>query len=211
MNKNKIIVFVIVVATISVISLVLTYYNSESTIQKKQDNANDFSYSDSKKIKQILATKNILMSNPTNITDYTRQQYCMYFEHDIKKIMDYCITTALVDTNGTAIGNINLGGNDKTPKMALAIIEIPKTDTKRDNVYNVFQTMVESLVCDCWDSVHPGGFESIQQWINITEQKYHDSSRLTIKSTISGLEEKDLVLEITDSESSYLWTLIVIQ
>ena len=209
MNKNKIATFVIVVAIISTLSLVLTSYNSETS--QKPDNVNDFSYSDSKIIKQILSTKNILMSNPTTITDYTRQQYCMYFEHDIKKIMDYCITTALVDTNGAAIGNINLGGNDQTPKMALAIIEIPKTDTKRDNVYVVFQTLVESLVCDCWDSVHPGGFESLPQWIDMTEQKYHNSSHSTIKSTISGLEEKDLVLEITDSESSYLWTLIVIQ
>ena len=211
MNKNKIIAIAIVIAVVFMISLILAYYNSESSLSQKPDNINEFSYSDSGKIKQALGAKNIMMSNPTKITDYTKQQYCMYFEQDLKKIMDYCITTALADVNGVAIGNINMGGSEKKPEMALAIIEIPKTNTRHDNAYAVIETMIESLVCNCWESVRPGGFESVQQWLNITEQKYQDSSRSTIKSMISGLEEKDLILEITDSEHSYLWTLIVIQ
>ena len=56
----------------------------------------------------------------------------------------------------------------------------------------------------------PGGFESIQSWLDAAEEKYDMSSQTTLKSKITGLENKSLILEITSTGESYLWTLIVL-
>ena len=55
----------------------------------------------------------------------------------------------------------------------------------------------------------PGGFESVQSWLDAAEKQYLESGETTIKSTIDGLDEKQIILEITVTEKSYLWTLIV--
>jgi hypothetical protein len=67
------------------------------------------------------------------------------------------------------------------------------------------------LVCDCWAEQHPGGFESIPAWLDAAQNKYSESSQTTLKSKIDGLAQKQLILEITATEKSYLWTLIVVK
>ena len=69
--------------------------------------------------------------------------------------------------------------------------------------------MIETLVCDCWNEKQPGGFGSVSIWIDAVEKRYLESGETTIKSTIEGLDEKQITLEITVAEKSYLWTLIV--
>jgi hypothetical protein len=153
------------------------------------------------------------MSLPTEITDHTIGQYCTFFDdEDIRRIMKYCTTTALLDSNGKPLGNINMGGSSDAPTMAVAIIEVsPFLDSKEDEVDFIFQTMIEALVCDCWEEKHPGGFESIHQWLKTAEEHYLESSKTTLKSKITGLDQKQLILEITAKEEAYLWTLIIIK
>jgi hypothetical protein len=67
------------------------------------------------------------------------------------------------------------------------------------------------LVCDCWAEQHPGGFESIPAWLDAAQNKYTESPQTTLKSKIDGLAQKQLILEITSTEKSYLWTLIVVK
>jgi hypothetical protein len=71
--------------------------------------------------------------------------------------------------------------------------------------------MIETLVCDCWEEKRPGGFESIYQWLKTAEEHYLESSQTTLKSKITGLDQKQLILEITAKEEAYLWTLIIIK
>jgi len=75
------------------------------------------------------------------------------------------------------------------------------------------QTMIKTLVCDCWEDRQPGGFESVRVWLNTAEEKYaeSESSQTTLKSKITGLDNMTLILEITSTEKSYLWTLIVLK
>jgi len=105
-----------------------------------------------------------------------------------------------------------MGGTTDGPIMALAIIDAsPFLDSREDEVNNVFQTMIETLVCDCWEDQQPGGFESVRAWLNTAEEKYTESSQTTLKSKITGLEHKKLILEITSTDEFYLWTLIVLK
>jgi hypothetical protein len=170
-----------------------------------------FTFYDIEKIESKLSLQNITLSTPIAITDHTIGNYCIYFDDVIQKNIKYCTTTAILNSDGTSIGNINLGGTIDGPIMALAILDTPNIISSENEVDFVFQTMIETLVCTCWDEERPGDFESIDAWLNIAKIKYVESSTTTLKSKIDGLGDMNLILEITSKNDSYLWTLIILK
>ncbi len=194
-----------------IFSLILFY--SESQNDSSSTPKIDFIYSDLDKIQKILIDNNISMTTPVPITDHTVDQYCTFFDSEnVQNFVQYCLTTALVDSDGETLGNLNMGGNPVTPKLALAIIETsPFIDSKNDHVTLIFENMIDILVCDCWKEQQPGGFESVSEWLDAAQNEYEKSDQTTLKSKINGLAQKQLVLEITATEKSYFWTLIVIK
>ena len=171
-----------------------------------------FTFYDVEKIKESLSEKDIFMSTPSPVTDHTIENYCAIQDKILSKI-SYCTTTAIQDPNGRSLGNISMGGVPDNPIMAIAVVESkPFVNSKSDEVKIVFESMIESLVCDCWNEKQPGGFESIESWIDAAETKYMESSQTTpLKSTVDGLGDETLILEITSKNESYLWTLIVLK
>ena len=209
---NKIILIPVLMGIVIIFSLVLFYPELESSNNSKFILENDFIYSDIDKIQKTLSTKNIFISTPALITDHTVKQYCTFFDDEnIQKSVQYCLTTVILDSEGQHLGNLNMGGNPIKPKMALAVLEVPSLDYKFDDGIIIFQTMIDTLVCDCWGEQQPGGFESVSAWLDAAKQQYGESEQKTLKSKINGLAQKQLVLEITATEESYLWTLIVIK
>ena len=211
MNKKILILILIPVVTVSLIfSAYLEFMSKNQPIQTSQAN---LIYSDVERIQKILSTENILMSSPSVITDHTVKQYCTFFDDDgVQQFVSYCVTTAILDSDGKPLGNINMGGNPIEPNMALAIVESsPSFDSKTDEIGFIFETMIETLVCSCWEEKQPGGFESVSAWVRAAEQQYSDSSQSNLISKINGLNQKQLVLEIASSGDSYRWTLIVIK
>ena len=208
MNKKFFIPILIGIAII----LILAYYADDSSDTLNTPKI-DFIYSNVDEIQKILISENISMSNPNVISDDTVGQYCTYFDNgNVQRFVQYCVTTALVDTDGKPLGNLNMGGNPISPSMALAILEVsPNADSKRDKIDFIFQTMIENLVCDCWAEEQPGGFESVSAWLDAAQNKYSESTQTTLKSKSDGLGQKQLILEITATEKSYLWTLIVVK
>ena len=171
-----------------------------------------FTFYDVEKIKSTLSESDISLSTPIAITDYTSREYCTFFdEQDNRVLVEYCTTTAILDSDGKTIGNINIGGTSDSPIMALAIIDSPKLDSKSAKVKIVFESLIESLVCDCWDELQPGGFESVGVWVDVATAKYYESTLGTLTSKIDGIGDTKLILEITTEEDSYLWTLIILK
>ena len=198
-----------VVAVVGVSVVILNVTSSPSEIKHYDV---DFTYSHINKIKKILATEGISMSVPTEISDRTVKLYCSYFDNDnVQKTVKYCSTTALVDSENIPLGNLNIGGSSTYASMAVAIIDVsPQVNSKSNEVTFVFQSMVDVLVCDCWEEQQPGGFESVAHWLDAAEKRYLESGKLTLKSKIDGLDGKQVILEITsDTEGSYVWTLVV--
>lgn len=136
-----------------------------------------FTFYDVEKIKESLSEKDIFMSTPSPVTDHTIGNYCAIQDKILSKI-SYCTTTAIQDPNGRSLGNISMGGVPDNPIMAIAVVESkPLVNSKSDEVKIVFESMIESLVCDCWNEKQPGGFESIDAWIDTAETKYMESSQ----------------------------------
>jgi len=210
MNKLILIPVLLGIAAVVSISIFSTSENA-SQPQSKSIYEVGFTFNDVDKIKKSISTQKIFMSSPSEITDHTIEQYCPYFT-DIQNPIEHCATTAITDVHGNPLGNINMGGTTDGPIMALAIIDsTPLLDSKQDVVYHVFQTMIETLVCDCWEEKQPGGFESVRTWLDTAAEKYTESTASTLTSKINGLENMKLILEITSTNEKYLWTLIILK
>jgi hypothetical protein len=208
---NKKIILPILVIIVSAIAIFLIPQNS-SMPSSENLYQYGFTFYDVEPIKESLSEQNIFMSTPSPITDHTIENYCA-IRDDILSTITYCTTTAIQGPNGKSLGNISMGGSPDNPVMAIAAIDSsPLFDSKSNEVEIVFETMIETLVCDCWDEKQPGGFESIATWINAAETKYVESSQtIPLKSTVTGLSNETLILEITYKNDSYLWTLIILK
>ena len=208
MNK-KISVPIIVI----IISAIAIFLIPENPSMPSSENLYQygFTFYDVEKIKVSLSEQNIFMSIPTPITDHTIENYCA-IRDDILSAITYCTTTAIQDPNGKSLGNISIGGTPDNPIMAIAAINSsPFLDSKSNEVEIVFETMVETLVCDCWNEKQPGGFESVGAWLYAANTKFSESSETYMKSTIDGIGSETLILEIKSTNDSYLWTLIILK
>ena len=209
---NKLILISVIVGAAVIISVSLFLISENPSVsQSKPIYEMGFTFNDVDKIKKSLSTQKIFMSSPIEITDYTIGQYCPSFA-DIQNPINHCATTVITDINGNSLGNINMGGTTDGPIMALAIIDSsPFLDSKQDTVNYVFQTMIEILVCNCWEEKQPGGFESVSAWLDVAAEKYAESPQSTLTSKIEGLENMKVILKIKSTNENYLWTLIVLK
>ena len=209
MNK-KIFISIIVI----IISAIAIFLIPENSSMPSSENLYQygFTFYDVEKIKASLSEQNIFMSTPTPITDHTIENYCA-IRDDILSTITYCTTTAIQGPDGKSLGNINIGGSPDNPIMALALVESsPFLDSKSNEIEIVFEIMIETLVCACWNEKQPGGFESVNAWLDAAKIKHAESSQtIPLKSTITGLGNETLILEITSKNDSYLWTLIVLK
>lgn len=191
--------------------IMLSYYtSSDSESQLIPDTG--FTYYDIEKIQKILATQNIFVSAPTAITDHTISQYCTFFDKGLPKTVEYCTTTAVTDIHGNTLGNINIGGDTNSPILAIANLETLTLESNQDDVLVVFETMIETLVCDCWEEEKSDGdVESVSAWVDLAHKFYYDSSERGVKSQIDDLGDSKITLEITPKDNSVLQTLIILK
>jgi len=207
MNK-LIIVLIGIVIVIGISAFAFSGNSFES--QSKSIYEEGFTFNDVDKIRKSLSIQKIFMSSPTEITDHTISQYCASLT-ELQNPVEHCATTVITDVNGNSLGNVNMGGTLDGPTMALAILDTSDIFSSDNEVDFVFQTMIETLVCDCWEEQQPGDFESISAWLDTAKTKYFQSSQTTLKSKINGLNGMNLILEITSKDGSYLWTLIILK
>lgn len=170
-----------------------------------------FTYHDIKTIQNVLAEQNIIVSAPTAITDHTVGEYCTFFENGLAQTVEYCTTTAVLDSQGNALGNINIGGGIQSPVMAVANLETSTLESNRSDVFAVFETTIETLVCDCWEAKQSEDYESISSWLEAAHTFYSDSGKKNIKSKIDNLGDSEIFLEITSKDNSILQTLIILK
>ena len=210
MNKLIVIPVIVGIALIILLSSMLTNETNETASQSIYDSG--FTYYDIEKIQDTLAEKNIVVSAPSPITDHTISEYCTYFEKGLPRTVEYCTTTAVMNYEGITLGNINIGGDTQSPVVAIANIETKTLDSNSDEVLAIFETMIEILVCDCWEEdKSDDDVESISAWVELTRKFYSDSDERGIKSQVDDLGTSQITLEITPNENSILQTLIILK
>ena len=209
---NKVVVIPILVGIVIVVSAFLLLSNGlYSDPESPLVYDTGFTYYDIEKIQNNLEGHNIFVSSPTAITDHTISQYCTYFERGLPRSVEYCTTTAVLDYEGTTLGNINIGGDTLSPVLAIANLETPSLESNQDEVFTVFEAMIETLVCDCWEEEKSEDYPTISAWLDGVQTFYIDSGKRDIKSKIDDLAGYEILLEITKKDNSILQTLIILK
>jgi hypothetical protein len=210
--NNKILIPAIsgVVLAIIVATLLISI-SLNSSPEKSESETVSISYIETNKdIQSQLATQNISMSSALKLNGFSIKQYCTFFaDESIQNAIEYCTSTELLDANGRYLGNIHMVGVSNSPKYVIGAIQTDPILSQLDDIKIIYGTMVESLVCDCWESEQPGDFETISAWIDAAKDHHLEAKRITSKSEISGIAQKDIVLEITTNAEGYLWKFII--
>ena len=171
----------------------------------------DFQYvSANAKLKENLDIYDISMSTPLEFGKPDLiTKYCSFFDDENKqKLVEYCTSTELDDSDGNYLGNIHMVGSPRLPKLVLVLVQADPFVNELPEIKSVFGAVIETLVCKCWEEVKPSNINTINEWID-KHQEFHSSAvQTTSKSTLS-LEGKMLQIEITTNTEGYLWKLFV--
>lgn len=176
-------------------------YTATDTSDKQSIGA--FSYDTNADIRQSLSIHDVDVSTPLVLRDDTAAQYCTFFADSPAE--PYCTSTEMT-YNGKFLGNIHMVGDVNRPIAALAVIQSDDETSEKPQISTVWRTMIEHLVCDCWAEVRPGGFGTVQDWVDTVDIIRQDTSH-----TVSHIDTLpiDVMMEITPNESGYMWTLLV--
>lgn len=208
LNKKWMILIAIVVVT--AIGLIIGSQIFTIANNHKSDDLS-FSYIQTNKdLKEALSEHNISMSSPLRLKGAGIEEYCNFFSNDsLQSAIEYCTSTELLDSDGKYLGNIHMVGSTESPRFVMGVVQVPPTLDNLNSVKVVYQTMIETLVCQCWSEEKPGGFESVSDWIDAANSHHLEAKRTTSKSEISGIAHKGLLLEITTNTEGYLWKFVV--
>ncbi len=206
MNK-KVLIPVISGIVITIIIAVFMIPTSEEA----ESETLSISYTETnKELQSILATRNISMSSALKLNGFSIEKYCTFFADEaIQNAIKYCTSTELLDSDGQFLGNIHMVGTPGSPKYVIGVIQADPYVSQLNEIKIIYQTMIESIVCECWEEKKPGGFESVSDWIDAANAHHLEAKRNTSKSEISGLIPKNILLEITTNTEGYLWKFIV--
>lgn len=168
------------------------------------------SYDSNSVLKSLLASKGISMSTPLKISGGAISKYCTFYSNPEKQSsIEYCTSTELKDSEGEFLGNIHMIGTADSPSAVLGVVQTDKSMSNLDSLKTTYQIMVESLVCDCWQDQKPGNLESPSSWIDAAKLHHLEAKGTTSSSKISGLAQKQLILEVTTNTEGYLWKFII--
>ena len=170
----------------------------------------DFSYDSNSLMKSSLAAKGISMSSALKISGGSIAKYCAFYV-DIEKqnSIEYCTSTEIKDSDGKFLGNIHMVGSMDSPSAVLGIIQTDPYMSNLDDIKIIYQVMVKSLVCDCWQDQKPGDLESVSSWIDATKSHHLEATGTTSSSKLTGFVQKQLLLEVTTNTEGYLWKFII--
>jgi len=198
---------------ISSIAILITILGGFLVINFNDNSEPELSFSyvqTNKDLKNLLLEYSISMSSPLKLSGDAINQYCTFFANDsLQNSIQYCTSTELLDSDGKYLGNIHMVGTPEKPRFVIGVIQVSPMLNNLDETKIVFKTLVESLVCTCWEEEKPGGFESVSAWIDAANAHHLEAKKTTSKSEISGLAKKGLLLEITTNTEGYLWKFII--
>ena len=202
----------LICAAIAIVAI-YTYvyaYTTNPDMSSEQDidtgdeqNIEAFDYDANTDIRQSLRMHDVDVSVPLVLRDDMAAQYCTFFANSPPE--PHCTSTELT-YDGKFLGNIHMVGDAERPVAALAVIQSDSRITEKPQISAVWRTMIEHLVCDCWAEVRPGGFDTIQDWVDTAVMIHQDTN-----STVSRIDTLpiNIMMEITPNESGRMWTLLV--
>ena len=200
-----------VVAVVAIIIVIYFTQHAQQT-QKIEVLGLDFTYDEANSnMKDALQSQGISMSSPLKFSDQKDvEKYCNFFtDQDKQKLVQYCTSTEIKDAEGNFLGNIHMVGSSKSPGLVMAVLQSNPLLDNLSQIKTVFGTMSKELVCDCWEQSKPGGYETIDIWIDALRDFHTTGDKPHSKSKPLELASKHLQIELTTNKDGYLWNLLI--
>jgi len=171
----------------------------------------DFTYEGANsELKENLNLYGISMSSMIEIRGSNIEKYCSFFSDPAKqKLVEYCTSTEISDLESIFLGNIHMVGSTEKPRLVMAILQADPKMSQIENIKTIFETVTETLVCDCWEDMKPGGYDTIKDWIEALSDFHTIGDKSSSKSSPIQLDEKKIQIELTTNVDGYLWKLFV--
>lgn len=207
MKSRKYIPVVIGVAVAIAVIIFVISYNVKPETPKVDLLSLDFTYDEANSmLKQSLQSQGIAMSSPLR---FPKQQdiekWCNFFnDKEKQKLVEYCTSTEIKDQNGNFLGNIHMVGSPSAPKLVLVVLETNPTMDSINQIKTVFSTVTKELVCDCWGDVKPGGYETVESWVDALRD-FHTSGSKPHSESTSLLASKHTQIQLTTTKEGYVW------
>lgn len=171
----------------------------------------DFTYDKANsKLQQNLKSLGISMSSPVKLINKNSiAEYCAFFgDEDNQKLVEYCTSTELKDSEGRFLGNIHLVGSRSMPKMVLVVIQTNPFMENIDQIKLVFEQTIDELVCNCWEDYEPSEIKTVSEWVDKQREFHTNDNRPTSTSNLD-LMDKTLQMELSTNTEGYLWKLLI--
>lgn len=171
----------------------------------------DFNYAEANsKLEKNLEPLGILMSSPiTLINKNSIAEYCTFFGEESKqKLVEFCTSTELKDSEGEFLGNIHMIGTRSTPKAVLVVIQSNPFMQNIDEIKLVFEQVIDDLVCNCWEDFEPSDIKTVSDWVE-KHREFHTSDTRPTSTSRLALMDKNLQIELSTNLEGYLWKLLI--
>ena len=187
-----------VAVAIGVIIFVISY-NEKPETPKIDALSLDFTYDEANSmLKQSLQSQGIAMSSPLRFhKQQDIEKWCNFFsDKEKQKLVEYCTSTEIKDRNGNFLGNIHMIGSSGAPKLVLVVLQTNPMMDSMNQIKTVFGITTKELVCDCWDGVKPGGYETVESWIDALRDFHIGGNKPHSESTSISLASKHMQIQI---------------
>ena len=212
MHKKKFLYIGISVAVLALaVSLSFSLFNNDAELITESLPELKFTYLESNaKLKESLALHGISMSSPVKLSTIKDiEKFCSFFADKNKQDqVDYCTSTELRDSDGEFLGNIHMVGSRNMPKIVLVLIQTDPFMQDLDEIKSVYDVVIETLVCNCWEDVKPSEIETVSDWVDRQKDFHTSDVKPTSKSNLS-IMGMSLQMELTTNTEGYLWKLLI--
>lgn len=197
------------------------YGDSDNGAQNPDPLALDFDYSINSDIAARLSEDGIAMSSPIEILEPSAiERYCTFFADAQRQAqVEHCTSTEILDARGAFLGNIHMIGTAQLPKLVIVVLEVSSggggdgDGVTRDAVVQIFDAVIDTAVCRCWEQQAPGGFSDVSAWADGLGAFHRDAPPgITTKSSVIALDGKKIQAELTGSSGGggkEIWKLFV--
>lgn len=172
----------------------------------------DFTYDEANSVlKSNLQLEGISMSSPLKFSEQKSiERYCSFFsDAEKQKLVEYCTSTELKDEDGNFLGNVHMVGSPDAPLLVFVVVQSNPMIDNLEQVKKVFGVSTKDLVCDCWDEEKPGGYETIESWIDALRDFHTGGDKPHSSSKPLLLASKHLQIELTTTKDGYVWELLI--
>lgn len=213
MKLNKYFYAGIGAAVVLFVIVIMSYQMSSTPPEPKTDSlALDFTYEEANSnLKLNLKSEGISMSSPLKFAEQQSiEKYCSFFtDKEKQKLVEYCTSTELKDGTGNFLGNIHMIGTTNAPRLVFVVVQSNPMIDNLEQVKKVFDVVTKELVCNCWDQVKPGGYETIGSWVDALRDFHTNGDKPHSSSAPILLASKHIQIELTTTKDGYVWELLI--